>query len=167
MLLVAGHPQVSGNRAMGRAGQGRHRTSGIGRLGVWTVIDAAASFPTHVFTAALLVVVCFWLVVAAGVADSACFDEDIDADAWGLGGIPVAASFSLMTAFAWTGSLCAALLTGPLGASWVLTALASGVVLAGAPLLAWWLTRALVRLLRRRHPDEHAPSAYLPRSPLT
>lgn len=71
---------------------------------MWTFIEAAMRFHTHLFTVALVVVMGFWLLVALGMAEPACFDEDIDADAWGFGGMPVAVAFCSITAIAWTGS---------------------------------------------------------------
>jgi hypothetical protein len=122
-----------------------------------TFVEAATSFPTHLFTVALVVVVGFWLLVAVGAADSAGFDEDVDADAWGFGGMPVAVAFSSLTAFAWIGSLCATLLLDPVAASWPMSALFGAVVLLAAPLLAWRLTCVLARFLHRRRPGEPGP----------
>ncbi|WP_327368273.1 hypothetical protein [Streptomyces sp. NBC_01217] len=125
---------------------------------MWTFVEAATSFPTHLFTAALVVVASFWLLVAVGAADYAGFDEDVNADAWGFKGMPVAVAFSLLTAFAWIGSLCATLLLDPVAASWPMSALSGAVVLLAAPLLAWRLTCVLARFLhRRRHGEPGQP----------
>ncbi|GAA3496561.1 hypothetical protein GCM10019016_036620 [Streptomyces prasinosporus] len=128
-----------------------------------TFVEAAAGLPTLLFTAALVVVLCFWLLVAAGVADSRGFDSDADLDALGMGGVPVAVAFSLLTAFAWllaTGAgvlLAATVPEGP--AAGLLRLLAA----CGAPLASWRLTRLAVRPLRRLFPDGPGPSPAVPR----
>ncbi|CAL9613437.1 hypothetical protein SUDANB176_05675 [Streptomyces sp. enrichment culture] len=126
-----------------------------------TFVEAATGLPTLLFTAALVVVVCFWLLVAAGVAGSRSFDSDADLDALGMGGVPVAVAFSLLTVFAWflaTGAgvlLAATVPDGP--AAGLLRPLAA----CGALLVSWRLTCLIVRPLHRLFPDEPGP----PRSP--
>ncbi|MFJ8533604.1 hypothetical protein [Streptomyces sp. NPDC093591] len=123
-----------------------------------TVLVAAAGFPTLLFTAALVVVVVFWLLVAVGAAASDSFDADVDLDAWGMGGVPVAVAFSLLTGFAWLLSLGAAVLLGlavPAGVLRILTCL---LLPFGAVCVAWRLTGRCLRPLRRRLPDEPGPS---------
>ncbi|CAL9409251.1 hypothetical protein [Streptomyces sp. enrichment culture] len=123
-----------------------------------TFVEAATGLPTLLFTAALVVVFCFWLLVAAGVADSRGFDSDADLDALGMGGVPVAVAFSLLTVFAWllaTGAgvlLAAVLPEGP--AAGLLRPLAA----CGALLASWRLTRLTVRPLRPLFPDGPGPS---------
>lgn len=122
-----------------------------------TVLVAAAGFPTLLFTAALVVVVVFWLLVAVGAAASDSFDADVDLDAWGLGGVPVAVALSALTAFAWILSVGATVLLGPAVPP---GALVLTCVLLPLPALcvAWRLTRWCLRPLRRRLPEEPAPS---------
>ncbi|WP_081238979.1 hypothetical protein [Streptomyces viridosporus] len=122
-----------------------------------TFVEAAAGLPTLLFTAALVVVICFWLLVAAGLAGSRSFDSDADLDALGMGGVPVAVAFSLLTVFAWllaTGTgvlLAAAVPEGPAG-------LLRPLVACGALLVSWRLTCLFVRPLHRLFPDEPGPS---------
>ncbi|WP_328360217.1 hypothetical protein OG800_24200 [Streptomyces sp. NBC_00445] len=119
---------------------------------------AATGLPTILLTAALVVVVCLWALVAVGVTAADSFDADADLAPWGMGGVPVAVAFSLLTLLGWSLSV---------GATFVLTALAlpglaAGllrlVVPVGAILVAWWLTCLFVRPLHRRFPDEPSPS---------
>ncbi|MGW2820097.1 hypothetical protein ACWC24_03720 [Streptomyces sp. NPDC001443] len=123
-------------------------------------LTAVTGFPTLLFTSALVVVVLFWLLVAFGAAETHGFDAHAHAhfDGWGLGGVPVTVAFSLLTAFAWFLSLCAAVLLEPLVPPGVPRVLGGVAVLVGAVLLARWLTRLLVRPLHRLMPDERAPS---------
>ncbi|MFJ7076302.1 hypothetical protein [Streptomyces sp. NPDC098781] len=111
---------------------------------------AATGLPTLLLTAALVVVGCFWLLVAVGLAPVGSFDEDADLGRLGLGGIPVAVALSLLTATSWslsvgtTSVLAVALPSGP----------TSGVLRLTLPLasllVAWWLTRLAARALHRR-----------------
>lgn len=124
-------------------------------------IDAALGFPTFLFTAALIVVVGFWLLVLAGAAETDSFDSDVDLDTAGIGGVPVTVAFSLLTAVAWFSSLTASVLLhrfGAFDASGLVRAALTLTVLAGAALLAWWATRLLVRPLHTLFPDEPGPS---------
>ncbi|MET9046770.1 hypothetical protein ABZX34_28615 [Streptomyces sp. NPDC004362] len=68
---------------------------------MWTFVGAATGLPSILFTAALVVVVCFWLLVAVGATTASSFDSDVDLDAWGIGGVPVSVSLSLVTVFSW------------------------------------------------------------------
>ncbi|MFC8076183.1 hypothetical protein ACFUN8_11675 [Streptomyces sp. NPDC057307] len=124
-------------------------------------IDAALGFPTFLFTAALIVVVGFWLLVLTGVAETDSFDSDVDLDTAGIGGVPVTVAFSLLTAVAWFTSLAASVTLhrfGAFGASGLVRAVSALAVLVGAVLLAWWATRLLVRPLHTLFPDEPGPS---------
>lgn len=115
-------------------------------------VDAVIGFPTLPLTAALVVVVGFWLLVLFGVTGHDAFDDDLDTDALALGGVPVALSASLVIALAWFTSLsCAAVLnrsglSGPLR-----VVLDVGVLVASAG-LAYAATRRLVRTLQRLLP---------------
>ncbi|MEU6732508.1 hypothetical protein [Streptomyces physcomitrii] len=125
-----------------------------------TFVETAAGFPTILFTAALVVVLVFWVLVAVGVGEAESFDADADFGAWGLGGVPVSIAFSLLTALAWFLSLASSLLIAdavPAGAG---TVRLLGELLASvlALLLAWRLTRLLVRPFARLFPDEPGPS---------
>ncbi|MHC3450708.1 hypothetical protein [Streptomyces prasinus] len=122
------------------------------------IADAATGPPTLLLTAALVVAAGFWLLVAVGVTTPQAFDSDADLDAWGMGGVPVALAFSLLTLFAWllatgvTVLLDAHVPEGP-GAG-----LLRLPALAGALFAAWRLTRFFVRPLHRLLPDEPGPS---------
>ncbi|MEI5525656.1 hypothetical protein WB401_13935 [Streptomyces brasiliscabiei] len=123
-----------------------------------TLFEAATTYPVFPFTVALIVVVCFWLLVAVGAAHSGSFDDDADAEVWGLGGVPVSVGFSLVTGAAWLGSLCTTVLLDPLALAGPVRALTGIAVLIAAPLFAWRVARLLVRPLHRLFPDEPGPS---------
>ena len=119
--------------------------------------EAALSFPTVLFTPVLIVVVGYWLVVIAGGADpESDFGGTSDAESGsggagggvlgflGLGGVPVSVMVSLLVVFAWFGSLAGAELFGGIS-GWI--------VLAGALLPAWVLTRLAVLGLARIWPS--------------
>ncbi|MEO3972636.1 hypothetical protein [Streptomyces sp. CAU 1734] len=120
-------------------------------------INALAGFPTVLFTAALVVVVVFWLLVVIGAAEHDGFDADVNAGAFGLGGVPVSVAGSLLIAIAWFLSLTGSLLLPDGGRS------ATGHLL-GALLLptALWCslraTRLIIRPLAKLFPDEPGPS---------
>jgi hypothetical protein len=114
-------------------------------------VEAVLSFPTVVFTPLLVVVIGYWLVVIVGGADPETDPDGGDAGVLGflgLGGVPVSVVVSLLVALAWFGSLA--------GAE-VLTAVPSWLVLAGALVAAWLLTRLAVLGLARVWPT--GPSA--------
>lgn len=121
-------------------------------------LDAALSFPAMLFSAALVVVIAFWLLVLAGAADHHSFDADLDTDLAGIGGVPVTVSVSVMVAVGWFTALTGSVLlhrgdtTGTVRA-----ALAFGV-LAVALLVAWAVVRLLVRHFRRFFADQPPPS---------
>ncbi|MGG7569270.1 hypothetical protein [Streptomyces sirii] len=117
------------------------------------LLAAAAGFPTLMFTTALTVGVIFWLLVAFGVTDSGSFDADVDTDAWGMGGIPVSVTFSIMTVLAWCVSIVATVLLDPLVGPGMGRAVVRLAVLAAAVLVAWRVTRVLVPPLHRLLPD--------------
>lgn len=103
---------------------------------------AVLGFPTVLFTPMLLVVIGFWLIVVAGGADPDAQHGDGFLDALGLGGLPVSIPLSLLILFAWFASLAGAqLLPAP---AWL--------VLLGALVLAWVLTRLAILLLRKLLP---------------
>lgn len=121
-------------------------------------LTAATGFPAVLFGAALVVVVCFWLLVLAGVAGHDAFDTDIDAEAAGMGGVPVTVSVSLLVLIAWFTSLTGSVLLHRSAATGGTKAAVAVAVLAGALLLSWGTVRALVRLFRRRFPAQSPPS---------
>ncbi|MFI5673810.1 hypothetical protein [Streptomyces cellulosae] len=115
-----------------------------------TFLAAATGLPTILLTAALVVVVCFWLLAAVGVAGADSFDTDVDLRAWRMGGVPVAVAFSVLTVLAWSLSVGAtvvvAVLLAPAGP---VTGLLRMVVPVGALLVAWATTCLIVRPLHR------------------
>jgi len=123
-------------------------------------LAAAIGFPTVVFTAALTVVVLFWLLVALGAADAhghahAHLNSRAHSGGWGLGGVPVTLAFSLFVAVGWLVSYCASVLLVPSGPVGILV---GAVVLIGTVYVSWQATKLFVRPLHRLFPDEHGPS---------
>ncbi|MFE9413440.1 hypothetical protein ACFYN0_32335 [Streptomyces sp. NPDC006704] len=119
---------------------------------------AAFGFPTALFSAALVVVVVFWLLVLVGAAEHSAFDGDVRGGAFGAGGAPVTVSVSLLTAIAWFTSLAGCVLVRRSAASGSLRAALGGGVLAAALVTGWVAARLLVRCLRRLLPDHPPPS---------
>ncbi|MGW1157497.1 hypothetical protein ACWD5Q_27315 [Streptomyces sp. NPDC002513] len=120
-------------------------------------VEAATGFPGLLFTAALVVVVCFWLLVGLGVTASDSFDPDVDLGGWGMGGVPVAVALSLLTVLAWFLGVGASVLFAALAPSGTMTGVLRPVVSAAALYAAWRLTRLLVRPLHRLFPGEPGP----------
>ena len=121
------------------------------------LFTAAVGLPTIVLTAALVVVVCFWLLVAVGVARAGAFDTDVDLRRWRMDGVPVSVALSLLTLFAWCASVGAGVLLAlalPPGPG---TGLPRLLVPFAAPFSAWPATRLLVRRLHRLRPAGTAP----------
>ncbi|MGA5452018.1 hypothetical protein ACPCVO_35830 [Streptomyces umbrinus] len=125
--------------------------------------EAATGFPSLLFTAAMIVILTFWLLVAFGAAGADSFDADADLDAWGMGGVPVAVAFSMLTAFAWLLSLGTVILLHAAAPAGVAIGLVKIVMPVGALLVAWRLTRLFVRPLHRLFPDEPGDEPGAPR----
>ncbi|MFD8112218.1 hypothetical protein [Streptomyces microflavus] len=121
-------------------------------------LNAALGFPAVIFGAALVVVVCFWLLVLAGAADQHSFDSDLDPGTVGFGGVPVTVSVSLLVVIAWFGSLTGTVLLHQVTATGALRAVLAVAVLAGSLFLAWGTVRLLAHLFRRYFPAEPPPS---------
>ncbi|MGW9247099.1 MULTISPECIES: hypothetical protein [unclassified Streptomyces] len=121
-------------------------------------LSAAIGFPAVIFGAALVVIVCFWLLVLAGAVGHDSFDADVDTAPVGLGGVPVSVSISLLIVFAWFGSLTGTLLLRHSGTDSATRAVLAVAVLAGSLLLAWAAVRLLVDRFRRLFPAEPPPS---------
>ncbi|ORT57818.1 hypothetical protein [Streptomyces sp. CB03238] len=123
-------------------------------------LHAVAAFPTVLLTAALMVVLGFWLLVLVGVAETDSFDADVDTGALSLGGVPGAVSVSLLIILSWffslTGSVLLALTGWPVAVVHLLGAVLLFISLFGS----WRLTRALVRPLAKLFPDEPGPSLH-------
>ena len=121
-------------------------------------LRAVAGFPVIVFSAALPVVLGFWLLVAFGGADSDSFDTDADTAAVGHGGVPVAVAASLVIVVGWFTSLTGSVLIDRAALTGLAHAAADAVLLPLSLLIAWRVTRCLVRLSAKLFPDEPGPS---------
>lgn len=131
-------------------------SSGVDRMSQF--LSAALSFPAVIFGAALVVVVCFWLLVLVGAAGPGSFDTDLDAEAVGFAGVPVALSVSLVVVVSWLAALAGSALVIHSGVTGTVRAVLHIAVLTGALLIAWRAVRLFVRLIRWRAPTE--PYAY-------
>lgn len=123
-----------------------------------TFLAAATGLPTILLTAALVVVVCFWLLAAVGVAGVHSFDKDVDLRAWRMGGVPVTVAFSLLTVLAWCLSVAVVALLAVVALPEPVTGMLSLVVPVVALFVAWGATCLIVRPLHRLSPDEPVPS---------
>lgn len=112
------------------------------------VIDAAAQFPTLVFTSALLVTLCFWLLVLLGRADVRAFDADAPSVAATLR-TPVTVAASIAITSAWLVSLAGSLLLGPAGLTGISGAVARIMLLGLSAVIAWWVTRGVTAALAK------------------
>ncbi|MFD9543664.1 hypothetical protein [Streptomyces sp. NPDC060022] len=121
-------------------------------------LSAALAFPAVVLDGALVVVICFWLLVLVGATGTDSFDSDLDADAAGVGGVPVAVSASLAVVIAWFTGLTGSVLVQRSGVTGTARSLLHVAVLAGALLIAWGAVRMLVRHFRRYFPAEPPPA---------
>ncbi|WP_406511181.1 hypothetical protein OG851_01035 [Streptomyces sp. NBC_00161] len=119
---------------------------------------AALGFPAALFSAALIVVVGYWLLVLFGAAEHDGFHGHAHGDAAGAGGVPVAVVASLMIAISWFTSLTGSVLVRRLETPGAVRSGLDVAVLAAALLLAWGVTRLLVRRLRGLFPDLPPPS---------
>ncbi|MEV0090704.1 hypothetical protein [Streptomyces sp. NPDC050738] len=121
-------------------------------------LAAALGFPAALFSAALVVVVAFWLLVLCGVAEHDSFGGHAHSGALGAGGVPVTVPVSLLAGTAWFVSFTGSVLVRRSGAAGAGRAALDLGVLVAALLLAWSFTRILVRRLRGLFPDLPPPS---------
>jgi hypothetical protein len=124
-------------------------------------LSTAFAFPTILFSAALTVVVVFWVLVLLGAADHDSFDGDVEPagiGASGLGGVPVAVAASLLIAIGWFTSLTGSVLLHRSNLAGIPYAALACTVLAAAVLVAWVVTRRLVRTVAKLFPEERVPS---------
>jgi hypothetical protein len=121
------------------------------------VFDAAAEFPTIIFTSALLVALGFWLLVLLGRADVHAFDADAPSFARALRGTPLAVAASVVIVSAWLVSLTGTLLLFRAGLGGLGGAVARVALLALSALLAWLLTRSVAAPLAKLFPEEPGP----------
>ncbi|MEU4083180.1 hypothetical protein [Streptomyces aureus] len=129
-----------------------------------TLVEAVTGPPGILFTAALVVAVCFWQLVVVGVVAVHTFDAGADADlgTWSMGGVPVpvpvAVAVSLLTAIPWLVDVGVAVPLAALATSGPATGALRFLAPVGALLVSWRRTRLSVRL-PHRFPDEPAPPA--------
>ncbi|MGW3158454.1 hypothetical protein [Streptomyces sp. NPDC001089] len=123
-----------------------------------TLVEAATGLPGILFTAALVVAVCFWLLAAVGAVAVDSFDTDADLGAWSMGGVPVTVAMSLLAVLAWLLNAGVTVLLTVLAASEITTGALHLVASAGVLLVAWRLTCLLVQPLHRLFLDEPVPS---------
>ncbi|MGW1813448.1 hypothetical protein ACWCQM_07730 [Streptomyces sp. NPDC002125] len=121
-------------------------------------LSAAVTFPAVVLGGALVVVICFWLLVLVGAAGHDTFDTDLDTEAVGFGGVPVSVSVTLFVVLSWFAGLTGSVLVLRSGATGTARAALHLAVLAGALLIAWGVVRMLLRRFRRFFPAEPPPS---------
>ncbi|MFF8191819.1 hypothetical protein ACF05L_13420 [Streptomyces bobili] len=117
-------------------------------------LNAAIGFPTMLFTAAVIVVAGFWLLVPCGVAERDGFDSDVDAEVLRLDGVPVSVAVTLSIVAGWLLNVGGSVLMARVGPPGVLSHLLSTALLLVAPLLSWLVTRRLVRPLSKLFPNE-------------
>lgn len=122
-----------------------------------TLLSAATGPPTILLTTALVVLLCFWLLVAAGFTSVDTFDADANLRAWGMGGVPVAVAVSVLTAVVWFLSVGGVLLLAVCAPPGPATGLLRMVLPVAALPVAWRLTCLFVRPLHRLFPDEPGP----------
>ncbi|MFC4127315.1 hypothetical protein [Nocardia rhizosphaerae] len=127
---------------------------------------ATLSFPTALFSFALLVVLGYWLLVALGGAGIDVLDDDESGvaapvfDVIGLGGVPTTVAVTGLVSVSWFLSLIGTVAIGAVGLGGVAAALLGGVILVAAAAGAVWLTRFAVLPLRRFFRDGPAPSKH-------
>ncbi|MET9406187.1 hypothetical protein ABZX90_10495 [Streptomyces sp. NPDC002935] len=122
-----------------------------------TFVEAATGLPGILFTAALVVAACFWLLVAVGAVTVDSFDADADLGAWSMGGVPVTVALSLLTACAWLVNVAVTVLLTVQATSGTVTGVLHLLAPAGSLLVAWRLTCLFVRPLHRLFPDNSGP----------
>jgi hypothetical protein len=122
-----------------------------------TLLAVATGPPTILLTTALVVLLCFWLLVAAGFTSVGTFDADANLRAWGMGGVPVAVAVTVLTAVAWFLSVGGVLLLVVFAPPCAATGLLRMVLPVAALPVAWRLTCRFVRPLHRLFPDEPTP----------
>ncbi|MCY0933148.1 hypothetical protein [Streptomyces sp. H34-S4] len=121
-------------------------------------LHAAFGFPAALFSAALIVVVAFWLMVLLGGVEHDSFDGHIDGGLLGAGGVPVTVGASLFITVVWFASLTGSILLGRLSLG---GAAGSVIVLVLALLIARIVTGILVRPLRRLFRTGESPPSRL------
>ena len=122
------------------------------------LLDAACGFPTMLLTSAVAVLVGFWSLVLCRVVGRDAFDADLDMEALGFGGAPVAPAGTLFIAVAWVLDLLGMVLLGRAGLPGLWSLLFSVVLLAAALAVSWRLTRWLAGRVRKRRREDRRPA---------
>lgn len=119
-------------------------------------LDAALGFPAVVFSAMLVVVVLYWLLVLVGAFDVGEADGDggVDGllDRLDLGGTPATVVLSVVVAIAWFLSLVGTVLLDAVGMTATARVVLAVLVLLAALVLGGLAARFVVRPLRRLFP---------------
>ncbi|MFC4376858.1 hypothetical protein ACFO5K_22465 [Nocardia halotolerans] len=127
-------------------------------------LAATLSFPTALFSFALLVVVGFWLLVLVGGAETELLDGEESGtavgglDALGLGGVPVTVAITGLVALSWFASLVGTVAVTAIGLSGIAALFAGVLVLVAAVVAAVAGTRLVVIPLRRFFRADRQPS---------
>ncbi|GGS21309.1 MULTISPECIES: hypothetical protein [Actinokineospora] len=118
-------------------------------------VDTVLRFPVVVLTFALVVVVCFWLLVLFGASDVEALEP---VDALGLGGVPATVALSITIIVAWFTSLVVTVLLDGLDPTLVTVLGIAG--LAIAVVVGLLVTRLILIPLRKVLPDAPAASRH-------
>ncbi len=124
-------------------------------------------FPTIIYSAFLIIIICYWLLALLGLIDIEFFDIDLDVDidgdsvahaiggfllSFGLTGVPVTLVFSLLILFAWLLTCIASIFVLPLlpiDSIPILTIITGLVIVVVAFVLALYLTEWSIRPMKR------------------
>ncbi len=120
-----------------------------------SVLHLISSFPTVAYTIPLGVCLVFWLFGLFGAFDF--FEFDVDSDVgfagilatFGLAGVPITLSFSLLFLFAWTLTLCSAAWLLPWLPGGIAYTMAGSAVLIISFVLAVYITGKITRPLSK------------------
>ncbi|MFF4500409.1 hypothetical protein [Streptomyces sp. NPDC001401] len=115
------------------------------------IAEAVLRFPTVTFTAALVVVVGFWVLILLEPSRRDRIAHRVEADAPHPDGTPVIADASLVIALAWIASLGGSLLLRPHEAPQPLGTALAVLILIASLALAALATRLMTRTRRRPH----------------
>ncbi|MFF1569493.1 hypothetical protein ACFVY1_39785 [Streptomyces sp. NPDC058293] len=107
-------------------------------------LAAVIGFPGLFFTSALVVSCGFWVLVALGRVEAGAFDADVELDAWGLGGGPVAGAVSLVIAVAWLVTVTGSMLAELVAPGGLTHAALEAVLLIGSPVVGRRVARRLM-----------------------
>ncbi|MBF6213278.1 hypothetical protein IU433_24410 [Nocardia puris] len=130
-------------------------------------VAATLSFPTVLFTFALVVVIAYWLLVLVGGTEIDILDGDVSGEspstasglgALGLGGVPVTVAVSGLVTLSWFASLVGTVALAATGLGGAVAVAAAITVVPLALIAAVAGTRLVVIPLRRFFREQPAPS---------